>query len=577
MRSFGAGRATDETLTVFQKTPMANENRDITGARILVDALRAQSVNTIFTVPGESFLAVLDALYDVADDIKLVVCRHESGAANMAEAHGKLTNRPGVCFVTRGPGATNASIGIHTARQDSTPMIVFVGQVARDTLEREAWQEIDYRQMFGQVAKWVTQIDSAARIPELISRAFHVATSGRPGPVVIALPEDMLVETAPVEKAVPPLPYQTITMQPASEQLARVEKLLSEACKPIVLLGGGAWSREACDDLRQFVTRFDLPVVCTFRRQDLYDNRDRHYAGEAGLGMDPALAARLREADLLLAIGPRLGETSTLGYELFSIPTPAVKLVHVHRDANELGRVYRADLPINSGMAEFARAVARLESPNKPVWAEWTQAAHADYEARRAPPPNSGSIDLGAVVSHIDEALPEDAIVSNGAGNYTLWVQRFFRYRGWRTQLAPTSGAMGYGLPAAIAAALQKPDRPAVCFAGDGCFLMTGQELATAVQYDARVIVIVVDNGMYGSIRMHQHRHYPGRVIGTTLQSPDFVGLARAYGAYAERVERTVDFPDAFQRAREAGRPAVLVLRTDPNLLTPNMIIGPGV
>lgn len=549
----------------------------LNGARLLVEALRTQRVDTAFTVPGESFLAVLDALYDVRDEIRLVVCRHESGAANMAEAHGKLTNRPGVCFVTRGPGASNACIGVHTARQDSTPMIVFIGQVSRDTLEREAWQEIDYRQMFGPIAKWVTQIDSAGRIPELISRAFHVATSGRPGPVVIALPEDMLVEAVVAPKAAGMLPCEPVRMQPHPEQIAHIGELLGEARQPVVLLGGSAWNREACADLHAFVERFDLPVVCTFRRQDLFDNRARHYAGEAGLGMDPALARRLRAADLVLAIGPRLGETSTQGYELFSIPTPQTRLVHVHRDANELGRVYRPHLAINAGMAEFTHALHTLKAPADLPWREWTRAAHADYEARRVPPPCEGAIDLAAIVAHVDDVLPENAVVTNGAGNYTLWVQRFFRYRGWRTQLAPTSGAMGYGLPAAIAAALHEPQRPAVCFAGDGCFLMTAQELATAVQYGARVVVVVVDNGMYGSIRMHQHRHYPGRVIGTELRSPDFVGLARAYGAYAETVERTADFPAAFARARAAETSAVLVLRTDPNVLTPNLTIeGPA-
>jgi acetolactate synthase-1/2/3 large subunit len=555
---------------------MTSETHFLTGARLLVDSLRAQLTDTIFTVPGESFLAVLDALYDVRDEIRLVVCRHESGAANMAEAHGKLTNRPGICFVTRGPGASNACIGVHTARQDSTPMIVFVGQVSRDALEREAWQEIDYRQMYGHVAKWVTQIESAARIPEIVSRAFHVATSGRPGPVVIALPEDMLVELVPADKVPPLLPSLSIAMEPAGAQIDELRTLLDEAQRPVVLLGGGAWTPAACADLQAFVTRFDLPVVCAFRRQDLFDNRDPHYAGEAGLGMDPALAERLRAADLVLAIGPRLGETSTRGYELFSVPVPTTRLVHVHRDANELGRVYRPHLAINAGMAEFAHALARLPSPSCSRWSDWTRAAHADYEARRVPPKCTGTIDLAAIVAHVDETLPDNAIVSNGAGNYTLWVQRFFRYRGWRTQLAPTSGAMGYGLPAAIAAALREPSRLAVCFAGDGCFLMTGQELATAVQYGARVIVIVIDNGMYGSIRMHQHRHYPGRVIGTQLKSPDFVGLARAYGAYAEQVERTEGFPAAFERARAARTASVLVLRTEPRILTPNLVIDAG-
>jgi acetolactate synthase-1/2/3 large subunit len=547
------------------------------GAQILIDVLRAHRVDTVFTVPGESFLAALDALYEVRDEVRLIVCRHESGAANMAEAYGKLTNRPGICFVTRGPGSSNACIGIHTAKQDSTPLIVFVGQVARSSFEREAWQEIDYRQMFGHVAKWVTQIESAERIPELVGRAFQVATSGRPGPVVIALPEDMLTDEVTCGAGAWPPASQHLAIQPGDAQMQELAALLAQAQRPLVLLGGPAWSRDACADVQSFATRFDLPVACVFRRQDLFDNRDPHYAGEAGLGMDPQLFKRIRSADLVIAIGPRLGETSTRGYELFAVPVPETKLVHVHRDVGELGRVYRAQLMINSGMPEFAQALQRLPTPSRPAWSEWTRAAHADYEARRVPPPTTAAIDLAMIVRHIDEALPEDAIVCNGAGNYTLWVQRFFRYRGWRTQLAPTSGAMGYGLPAAIAAALLEPSRPAVCFAGDGCFLMTGQEMATALQYDARVIVILVDNGMYGSIRMHQERHYPGRVSGTALRNPDFVKLAQAYGAFAEHVERTCDFPAAFERARNAGTAAVLVLKTDPSVLTPNVTLSPSV
>jgi acetolactate synthase-1/2/3 large subunit len=550
---------------------MNDQTKPRSGGQVLVDALRIHGTDTAFCVPGESFLAVLDALYGAKDDIKLIVCRQEGGAAFMAEAHGKLTGKPGICFVTRGPGATNAAIGIHTAKQDSTPLIVFVGQVGRDAMSREAWQEIDYRQMYGHVAKWVDQIDDARRIPEYISRAFHVATSGRPGPVVLALPEDMLTDMVTVADSPR---YHRIEQHPAPAAMAELTSMLAQARQPLVLLGGGAWTREAGDDIARFAEAFALPVACAFRRQDLFDNRDPHYVGEAGLGMDPKLAARIKASDLVIAVGPRLGETTTNGYTLFDVPKPVQRLVHVHRDANELGRVYSADLMINAGMDEFARAAAALRPNGQPAWREWTEAARKDYLNNLQHTPVQRMVDLGEVMQHVRETLPADSIITNGAGNYTLWVQRFYQYRGFRTQLAPTSGTMGYGMPAAVAAKLAHPERAVVCFAGDGCFLMNGQELATAVQYGLNVIVVVVNNGMYGSIRMHQEKHYPERVHGTELINPDFAALAQAYGAAGECVERTEDFPAAFARARAAGRPALIELRTDPEVVSPRATVA---
>lgn len=539
------------------------------GGRILVDALAINGTKAVYCVPGESFLAALDALYERRDDIRLIVCRQEGGAAHMAEAHGKLTGAPGVCFVTRGPGATNASIAIHTARQDSTPLIVFVGQVGRDAMGREAWQEIDYRAMFGQIAKWVEQIDDVARIPEYVSRAYHVATSGRPGPVVLALPEDMLAEMAAVRDCPA---FRRSAAAPAPRGLGEMLTALDKAQQPLMIVGGGGWTRDAADGVASFAAAFDLPIACSFRRQDIIDNLNDLYVGEAGLGMDPKIAARIRDADLILAVGPRLGETTTNGYELLSVPRPEQTLVHVHADPDELGRVYHADIPINATMPGFADAVKAL-APTRPVpWSEWTRAARADHLANLQPPAGMpGDVDLGQVMVHLRETMPPETIVSNGAGNYTLWVQRFYRYRGLRTQLAPTSGTMGYGLPAAIAAKVVHPDRPALCFAGDGCFLMNGQELATAMQYGLDVVVIVVNNGLYGSIRMHQERHYPGHVWGTELVNPDFVQLARSYGAHGELVERTDQFPGALERARKAGKAALIELRVSPAALSPRM------
>jgi acetolactate synthase-1/2/3 large subunit len=535
------------------------------GGRILVDQLKIHGADTAFCVPGESYLDVLNALYDDRDDIRLIVCRQEGGAAFMAEAYGKLTGKPGICLVTRGPGATNASIGVHTAFQDSTPMILFIGQVGGDVVEREAFQEMDYRRMYGQMAKWVAQIDRAERIPEFLSHAFHVAVSGRPGPVVLALPEDMLVSEAVVADAPA---HARIKAHPGGADLDRMRDMLQVAKRSLVILGGGDWTAEACADIRAFVEANNLPATCSFRRQDLLDNRHPNYCGDVGIGIAPKLGERVRNADLILAIGPRLGEMTTGGYTLFGVPGPKQTFVHVHPGNEELGRVYRADLMINSGMAEFAKAAAALPAVDSTAWRDWTHAGHEDYIANLKHAPMQGPVDLGEVVAFLRRRLPQDAIITNGAGNYSGWVHRFYQYTGFRTQLAPTNGAMGYGVPAAVAAKVVHPDRVVVSFSGDGCFLMNGQELATAAQYKLPVLFIVVNNGMYGTIRMHQEREYPARVYATALENPDFAALARAYGLHGEKVDSTAAFEAAFERALGSGKPALLELRIDPDVIT---------
>jgi acetolactate synthase-1/2/3 large subunit len=535
-----------------------------TGGRILVDQLKIHGADTVFCVPGESYLAVLDALYD-ANAIRLVACRQEGGAAMMAEAQGKLTGRPGICMVTRGPGATNASAGLHIAKQDSTPLILFIGQVARDAQEREAFQEVDYRRMLGPLAKWVAQIDDARRIPEFLSRAFHVATSGRPGPVVLALPEDMLTEEAETADA---QPYAAVETWPGAAPMAAFREALAAAKRPFLLLGGSAWDGEAVARIQDFAAAMKLPVGCVFRRQDRFDNRHPCYAGDLGLGVNPKLAERVKASDLLIALGPRLGEATTGGYTLLAIPAPKQRLVHIHPDPEELGRVYQPSLAINATPRAFARAAAALAPLSDPPWAGATAAAHEDYLAWRKAPPSPGAVQLGEIMLWLDQELPADAIVTNGAGNFATWVHRFHQYRRFGTQLAPTSGSMGYGFPAALAAKLRHPDRVVLCVAGDGDFLMTGQELATAVQQRLGVIVVLVNNNMYGTIRAHQERHYPERVIGTALHNPDFAALARAYGAEGAVVERTADFAAIFARARAAGGPFIIELRVDPEALT---------
>jgi acetolactate synthase I/II/III large subunit len=535
------------------------------GGEILVANLVAQGATHAFGVPGESFLAALDALHDTTDALAFVVCRQEGGAAYMAEAYGKLTGRPGVAFVTRGPGASNAAIGIHTAQQDSTPMVVLVGQVGGDFVDREAFQEVDYRRMYGSVAKWAAQIDRPERIPEYVAHAYRLAMSGRPGPVVLALPEDML--TARADCADVPR-VEAVAAAPAMHDIARAHGLIAAAKAPLVLVGGSRWDAAACARLVAWAEAGGLPVAAAFRRQDLFDNRHTQYAGDVGIGVNPRLAARVREADVLVVIGERLGEMTTGGYTLLAAPVPHQTLIHVHPSPDELGRVYQPEVAIAAVPGDFLAAMQSLPALARPEWRRQTAAINAEFEAWRAPRAVPGPVDLWQIVRWLDERLPDDAIVTNGAGNYTTWMHRLFRYRGLGGQLAPYSGAMGYGVPSAIAAKAVHPGRLVLSWNGDGCFLMNGQELATAVQYGLPVIFAVIDNGMYGTIRMHQERNYPARVHGTALVNPDFAALARAYGAHGETVTRTEEFAPAFERAAAAGIPALLHVKLDPQALT---------
>ncbi|SFP36145.1 thiamine pyrophosphate-binding protein [Sphingomonas rubra] len=533
-----------------------------TGGRILVDQLVAQGCDRLFTVPGESFLAVLDALHDTPA-IEVVTCRQEGGAAFMACADGTLTGRPGICFVTRGPGATNASIGVHVAMQDSIPMILFIGDVDRSMRDREGFQEVDFTAMFGPLAKWATRIDDAARIPEYLARAWTVATSGRPGPVVIALPEDMLLDR--VDAADRPC-RQWVEQPTDAAHLAPLVDMLNAAERPVAIIGGAGWAARASRSFSTFADAAGIPVVAAFRRQDAVANDAPWYAGNLGYGPNPKLAARVRDADLLLVVGARLGEATTDGYTLVTPDHPGQRLVHVHPDPNELGRVFDTDLSLCADVANFCEALATTASEFRPrtTGAE----AHADYLAWSTPAPRDVVLDLGPCVAAMRDRLPADTIICNGAGNYSGWWHRYWRYAGPGTQLAPTAGAMGYGLPAAIAASLRHPGRSVVALAGDGCFLMNGQELATAVQANASLLVIVVDNGAYGTIRMHQEREFPTRAVATQLRNPDFAALARAYGCWAETVERTEDFAPALARAAEASGVRLLHLKTDVETIT---------
>ena len=535
------------------------------GGKILADALRAQGVKLAFGVPGESYLPVLDGLYDLREALRFIVCRQEGGASYMAEAYGKLTGEPGVLFVTRGPGASNGAIGVHTGFQDSTPMVVFIGPVPNEFAEREAFQEIDYRRMYGQMAKWVAQIDRVERIPEYVSRAFHTAAAGRPGPVVLALPEDALY----AEAAVADVPrHHVVRPAPSPAGLAELKALLAKAQKPFVLLGGGGWERDSCERLQRWIEANGLPVGTAFRCQDLFDNRSRCYAGDVGIGINPHLAQRIRDADVLLVIGARLGEMTSSGYTLVEAPLPKQTLIHVHGAAEELGRVYRPALAINSGMAQFVAALEPIAFDNR-AWRGESEALHENYLAWSRPRPIPGELQYGEIIEWLAERLPEDALVAGGAGNFAGWLHRHFRYKRFRTQLGSTNGSMGYGFPAALAAKLAEPARPVLAVCGDGDFLMTGQELATAVQYGAAFVTLVVNNGLYGTIRMHQEREYPGRVYGTALRNPDFAAYARAFGAHGETVVRTADFAPAFERALACGRPALIELKIDPEAITP--------
>ena len=536
-----------------------------TGGQILVDQLIAQGTQHVFCVPGESYLAVLDALHDAA--IKVTVCRQEAGAAMMADAAARLTGRPGIAFVTRGPGATNAAHGVHIAEHDSVPLILFIGQIERGMRGRGAFQEMDYRAFFGSTAKWVCEIDDAARIPEIIARAWHTAMQGRPGPVVISLPEDMLRDVASVADAPRVEPAQT---WPGLTQMAELQKLLWAAQRPIAILGGGGWNDAARQRVQRFAEHFDLPVATSFRRSGLFDAEHASYAGEIGIGPNPKLKARIETADLVLLMGGRMAEMPSQSYTLFNVPSPRQKLVHVHAGAEELGRVYHPALAIHASPQAFAASLEGLQPPGAIPWSGAAQAAHEDFLAWTSQPAaGPGKMQMADAMLWLRARLPQDAIVTNGAGNYAIWVNRFLRYRRYGAQLAPTSGSMGYGLPAAVAAKRLHPERMVVCFAGDGCFLMNGQEFATAVQYDLAIIAVVVDNGMYGTIRMHQERAYPGRISGTQLRNPDFAAYARAFGGHGESVTETAEFAPAFERAAASGKPSIIHVKVDPEAITP--------
>lgn len=538
------------------------------GGKALVDQLELHGIEVAFCVPGESYLPVLDALHD--SPIRLISCRHEAAAANMAEAYGKLTGLPGVCLVTRGPGATHASVGVHTADQDSTPLMLFVGQVPRRHLGRGAFQELDYPAVFGSMTKWATQVDAVARIPEYVARGFAAATRGRPGPVVVALPEDVLAETTDAEDA---SPLEAPRPAPTDDDLGRLAELIARAERPLVLVGEGGWSARAGADVLAFCEASRVPVVASFRCQDYVDNRSPVYAGHLTIGGDPALARRVEEADVLVAVGGRLGDVATGGYSLLDVPRPRQALTHVHPDPDELGRVYEADLPIVSDLTEFGAALRRVLPIESPAWSAWSEAARSDYVANLQHRSMPGDLDLGDVMAFLRGRLPANTVFTCGAGNFTVWAHRFYEFSEYGTQLAPRSGAMGYGVPAALAAQALHPDRLVVCLAGDGDFMMAAPELATAVQYDLPVIVVVVDNGMYGTIRMHQERQYPGRVSGTDLVNPDFAAFARSFGCFGESVERTRDFEQAFEGAVASRRPAVIALRVDPEAISPRATI----
>lgn len=539
------------------------------GGQALVEQLKELGVARVFSVPGESFLAALDGLYD--SGIQNVVCRHEGGAAMMAEAHGKLTGQPGVAFVTRGPGATNASAGIHVAKQDSTPMVLFVGQIARDHRDREAFQELNYRAVFGTMAKWVAEVDQVERLPEYVNRAFRTAMSGRPGPVVLALPEDMLSAACDAPVITPKPPSRNLA---AAADIAAITDQLRQSEKPLVIVGGSLWSQRAAKDLERFADRFDLPVAVTFRRQDYMDNRSRHYVGDLGVGMNPALSTRLHAADMLLVLGSRLGDIPTAGYELLVPGHVQQKIVHVHPDPDIPGSVFETDLAVCAQASDVVAQLASVDGPETGKSSAWRKAARADYEAWQLPKETAGAVKMEEIVANLSAHLPNDAIVTNGAGNYAAFLHRYFSYRQFGTQLAPTSGSMGYGFPAAIAASLEHPERTVVCMAGDGCFQMTLNEMSTAVQHGAKVIIIVANNGRYGTIRMHQERSYPKRVSGTDLANPDFAALARAYGGYGETVEQSDDFPAAFERAFGSKGLTVIELRLDGEALAPGISLS---
>jgi acetolactate synthase I/II/III large subunit len=537
-----------------------------TAGKVLVDQLLVHGADRAFCVPGESYLEVLDALFDVQDRFTLINARHEAGAANMAEAYGKLTGRPGIAMVTRGPGACHASVGVHIARQDSTPMILLIGQVGRDMLDREAFQEVDYRAMFGGLAKWVAQIDSPDRVPEYIARAFHVATSGRPGPVVLSLPEDMLTAIVAVADA---RPFPSTGARITPDQVTDLTTRLQRSERPVLLLGGSGWTDAAAADIRRFAETNRLPVTTSFRRQDAIDNRSDCYAGEFGTATSPTLHRRLTEADLVLALGARLGEMTTRGYTNLAPPEPRQQLVHVHPDPDEIGRVFRPDLGIAADVASLATALSSLDLARQNPWGDWCAALRDDYLADTLRPADAGwQLDMGQAFCDLRDQLPADTIITLDAGNHTGWAQRFLRFGRPGREIGSTCGAMGYSVPAAVAASLCHPDRLVLAMVGDGGFLMSGQELTVAAEHGATPIVLLFNNGIYGTIRMHQERDHPMRISGTMLRTHDFTRIAEGYGCHAERVTRTADFPAALDRARTSGRPAVLELVTDPEQIT---------
>ena len=541
-----------------------------TGGQVLVDALKVHGVDTVFCVPGESYLAVLDALYDAGDAISVVTCRHENGAAFMGEAYGKLTGKPGVTFVTRGPGACNGSIGVHTALQDSSPMVMFVGQVPRGFRQREAFQEVDYQAMFAPLAKWSVEVDDAARLPEIVARAFSTAVSGRPGPVVVSLPEDMLTDL--VDVADTPA-FQRIEAQPADADMVRLREMLQAATKPLVLVGGGGWSAQAGADLETFAAANNLPVTASFRAQDIIDNGHPNFAGEVGINTNPKLTQRVRDSDLLIVIGARLGEITTQGYTLLSAPKPAQTLVHVYPDANELGRVYQPDLAVNAAVGPFVARARESQQTDTKAWDAWTETARRDYQDWIVPKEGPGPLNLSQIFHDLRELAPADTILTSDAGNFAGWAGRYFPFRRYRTLLGATNGAMGYGMPAAVAAKVAQPEATVICYAGDGGILMTGNELATARRHDLAIILIIANNSMYGTIRMHQERDYPGRTTATQLTNPDFVAWAQSFGATGERVETTEQFAPAFERALAADGPSVIELMVSEELLSSNMTL----
>jgi len=546
------------------------------GGQLVADALCGHQVNTVFGVPGESYLAVLEGMHQRRADSRFVICRQEGGAANMADAYGKLTGKPGVLMVTRGPGATNAAVGVHTAHQDSTPMLILIGQVGSNMMDREAFQEVDYTRFYAPITKWTAQIDQVERIPEYISRAMQVATSGRMGPVALALPEDVLSGSAQVPDTAC---YVSTQASPGQAQLDQVATLLDEAKNPLLILGGSGWTSAACKDIAAFAENNHLPVACSFRRQDLFDNHHANYVGDVGIGINPKLAELVKSSDLLLVLGAKLGEMPTGGYTMLDVPVPQTKLIHVHAGVEELNKVYQATIAINSGMVEIANALRGIKARQTP-WAAQLKTPRNNYLAWQERPAvfeslkeqGTDTVDLWSVMQTLREKLPADTIVANGAGNFATWAHRFWRYGPMRTQLAPTSGAMGYGVPAAVAASLCEPDRQVLCLAGDGDFLMTSQELATAKQYGSTPLILVFNNSMYGTIRMHQERDYPGNIVGTELENPDFAKYSESFGGFGAQVDSTDAFEPALVDALAAikqGKFAVIELKVDQQLITP--------